>query len=1236
MTVKGKRLLLVSTLLVALLSLAGASASSASAALSWWHLSSGARPTYLHAGVAREDVQEIVAPTETFAGHPEIAAFNLNVKAGEDAPEEPAKPVGSFASEPAAAELAESGFVPLDEASLKSALESAYGPGVGAIEVSERKEGASLVLTVKTASPVAPLEVEGVGIGEPTAKVVSEGRSDGEIVVSAEDLGDGSISGEAKLGELTPTTLSDVLPPGLRAVAIGGSKPKRGTTHARENIPCSLSTLSCKLSDGLEPYEALELRIAVVVEGAVSGENEASVSGGGAPPASIHRPVTINAAPTPFGVEDYELTPEAEGGAPVTQAGAHPFQLTTSIALNQEANATPVQSPHSVLEVAGLPKNVDFQWPAGLIGDPSAIAHCALGQFLQDINGLQNECTPQTAVGVATVTVYEPAGFGTLVLTTPLFNLEPAVGEPARFGFFVPTAQVPVVIDTSIRTGGDYGVTVKVHDISQTAGFLSSEVTVWGVPGDPRHDSARGWGCIFEPRGIESRSPCQAQNEQHAPPFLTLPVSCATSLQTSVEATSWAEPSNPRMTPGSGLSPLNGCNQLPFSSEIKVAPDGRQGSTPTGLSVDVHVPQEANLNGAGVAASDVKEIAVTLPQGVALNPAGADGLEACSEGQIGYLPGESTPPEDLHFTSQLPEPLNPGPELAAKGFCPNASKVGTVTIKTPLLPHALEGSVYLASQNANPFGSLVAMYIVAEDPVSGSLVKLPGAVQLDQATGQISATFKNTPQLAFEDAELHFFGGGRAPLSTPAHCGTYTTNATFTPWSGTQPVTSQSSFEITTGPNGTACPGAVLPFSPSLAAGTTNNNAGAFSPLTTTISREDGSQNIDKVQLHMPPGLSGILSGVSLCGEAQANAGTCGQGSLIGHTTVSVGLGGDPFSVVAGEVFLTQKIAGSPADAPFGLSIVNPAVAGPFNLGKVVVRATIEVDPHTAALTVTTGEIPHILDGIPLQIKHVNVTIDRPGFTFNPTNCSKTEVTGTIGSVEGASSPVGSSFQVTNCASLKFAPKFAVSTSGKTSKAKGASLKVKLTYPKGPAGTYANIARVKVDLPKALPSRLTTLQKACTNAQFEANPADCPAASIIGHAKAITPLIPEPLEGPAYFVSHGGEAFPSLIMVLQGYGVTIDLIGTTFISKAGITSSTFKTVPDQPIGSFELNLPQGKYSALAANGNLCKDKLAMPTEFLAQNGAKVNESTKISVTGCPKQKKTKAKHKAKHKNTRKR
>ncbi len=334
--------------------------------------------------------------------------------------------------------------------------------------------------------------------------------------------------------------------------------------------------------------------------------------------------------------------------------------------------------------------------------------------------------------------------------------------------------------------------------------------------------------------------------------------------------------------------------------------------------------------------------------------------------------------------------------------------------------------------------------------------------------------------------------------------------------------------------------------------------------------------------------------------------------------------------MTGGKVYITGPYEG----APYGLSIVNPAVAGPFNLGNVIVRAKIEVNPSTAALTITTDPsgpyaIPHILDGIPLQIKHVNVDINRPDFTFNPTNCNKLAITGTLGSSEGSTSALSVPMQVTNCAVLAFKPKLTATSSAKTSRLDGASLGVKLTYPAGPYD--ANIARVKVELPKQLPSRLPTLQKACLAATFEANPANCPPASIIGHATATTPVLPVPLTGPAYFVSHGGEGWPSLIIVLQGYGATVDLIGTTLISK-GVTSSTFKTIPDVPVGTFELNLPQGPYSALTTEANLCQAKnLAMPTEFIGQNGAETHTSTKIAVIGCPKHKAVKNKHKKQRK-----
>jgi hypothetical protein len=574
---------------------------------------------------------------------------------------------------------------------------------------------------------------------------------------------------------------------------------------------------------------------------------------------------------------------------------------------------------------------------------------------------------------------------------------------------------------------------------------------------------------------------------------------------------------------------------------------------------------------------------------------------------------------------------------------------------------------------------------VGEDPRNAAGEPIPGVSC--QAVGQVVTTLENTPQLPFEEFEAHFYGGEKAPLTTPARCGTYTTNTSFVSWSGeTKNVTAP--MEITSGPNGGACPGSSLPFSPGLTGGALNLNAGAFSPFTLTMNRSDGEQNLQSVEAHLPPGLSGILSNVELCPEPQANQGECGPNSLIGETTVSVGVGGDPYTVTGGKFYLTGPYNGSGACtvgqagcAPFGITFTVPAKAGPFDLAHtksfspacdcILVRGKIEVSPYTAALTVTSNPpgtpyaIPTSIEGIPLEIQHINAVTTRGNFQFNPTNCNKMEVSGTIHSSEGGTDTIGVPFQVTNCPSLKFTPKFSVSTSGKTSKAKGASLTTKVEEPAGALTTQANLTKVKVELPKQLPSRLTTLQKACTDAQFELNPANCPSESKIGYAVVHTPLIPVPLEGPAIFVSHGGEAFPSLTMVLQGYGVTIDLVGTTFISKSGVTSTTFKTVPDQPFSSFELTLPEGKYSALAANGNLCAETktvtstkketkrvkgklrkvsvkvkkteavaLTMPTEFIAQNGAEIKETTPIAVTNCAKAKpakKTKQKKKSKKK-----
>ena len=583
----------------------------------------------------------------------------------------------------------------------------------------------------------------------------------------------------------------------------------------------------------------------------------------------------------------------------------------------------------------------------------------------------------------------------------------------------------------------------------------------------------------------------------------------------------------------------------------------------------------------------MRKTVVVLPLGVAVSPSAANGLEACTEAEI-----------ELH-----------GPKAPA---CPPSSKVGSVEVVTPLLEHPLQGALYVAQQGekvngvpvpgTNPFGSLLALYVVAEG--SGVLIKLAGEGTLDPATGQITATFDNTPEQPFSELKVHVFGGPRAPLVTPSACGTYTTNSQLTPWSSEVAKEPSSSFTISSGcgPQG---------FSPSFTAGSVNSQGGAFSPFTLTLARKDGEQRLASLRVQEPPGLLGVLKSVVQCPEPQASLGTCGPESLIGHMTVGAGPGPDPVWV-GGNVYLTGPYGG----APFGLSIVTHAAAGPFDLGDVVVRARINVDPHTGQITVSSEPFPTILQGIPLDVRTVNVTVDRPGFLFNPTNCAPLSVSGTVSSTSGASAAVSSPFEAANCGLLPFKPRFAVSTQAKTSKLEGALLHVEVASAPG----QANIGKVAVSLPKRLPSRLSTLNKACLAAVFEANPASCPAASQVGAATATTPLLAHPLAGPAYLVSHGGAAFPDLVIVLQGEGILIDLVGNTKIKK-GITSSTFNAVPDVPITKFDLTLPRGPHSVLTANGSPCASPLKMPTTITGQNGAVVTQTTKITVSGCPKKRK---------------
>jgi hypothetical protein len=1099
-------------------------------------------------------------------------------------------------------------------------------------------------------------------VGARPTVLPAEAGEKGEVILTATNLGDAFADGET-----SPITITDVLPAGLTAKKIEGISGGDVGAGNRGPVACAkLPLLSCGFAGTLPPFDQIEIRIVVEVsgEGPLPGAtSEASISGGGALPATVSRPIATSTEPTPFGLENYELAFEngEAGGGAVTQAGSHPFQQTVTLDINQNAAVADSTAGAYEARVAALAKDVKVALPPGLVGNPVPFPRCSLAEFLHPASTGQDasvvdECKPQTAVGVATITFDEPDIYHLITKAVPVFNLEPSFGEPVRFGFLLPGT--PVLIDTSVRSGPgeDYGVTASTSNITQVAALLESQVTIWGVPGDPRHNNARGWGCLDAAREQPlPAEPCSIlPPNPHPPALLTMPTSCNGPLQSGAGFESWArEGELLAPLPAVPLQALDGCNQLLFAPTVSSEPSTDRASAPSGLDVNIDFHDEGLLNSEGTAQSELKDAVVTLPEGFTINPSAGVGLAGCT-------------PADY-----AAETVSSAPGAG----CPNDSKLGTVEVETPLLTQKIEGSLFIAQPYDNPFpepaaghpnGTLVAIYIVAKNPETGILIKLAGKVTPNPVTGRLTTSFENNPQLPFSHFNFHFREGQQAPLISPAACGTYTTTAALTPWSEpSSALTDSSSFSITKGYDGGACPsGGVPPFKPGIESGALNNNAGSFSPFYLHLSRNDGEQEISGFSTNLPAGLSGDLSGIPFCPEADIEAArnetgaqeeaspSCPAASQIGHTLVGTGVGA-VLAYVPGKIYLAGPFHG----APLSIVSITSAVVGPFDLGTVVLRFGLDIDPLTAKVNVTptsSEPIPTIIDGIVTHVRDIRVYIDRSNFILNPTSCNPLSIASTLDTPSGATSTVTSPFQDSNCQALKFTPLFKVSTSGHTSRNEGASLHVQLTYPAGALGKDANIAKVKVDLPRQLPSRLTTLQKACTETQFETNPAGCPAESRVGQAKAITPLIPVPLEGPAYFVSHGGAKFPELIFVLQGYGFTIDIHAETFIDKEGITSSTLPAIPDQPIGSFELTLPEGKYSALAANGNLCaptktllvkkkitiKSKghkqtitrkvkqtaagtLTMPTAFVAQNGDEIHQNTPIEVTGCGKAKKAK-------------
>ncbi len=913
--------------------------------------------------------------------------------------------------------------------------------------------------------------------------------------------------------------------------------------------------------------------------------------------ADAAKPVAKPAAltSTGFGFASFEasLTQALPSGSPPgtpeppdTQAGSHPSAVTVTFELAKEVKGG------ILFPAGGEARNIEVNLPPGVIGNPSVVPQCTRPQFAGEA------CPAETRIGTISA---ELGGTGATLLELPdipLYNLVPPAGIPAQFGFEL--EGIHTYLDAGVRTGGDNGVTVHGDNTPQR-GVVFIRATVSGT--------------------VDGKA------------FLTLPTSCGGPLQFSAEADTWEEPQTLAASPLAATPALTGCERLSFRPSITLAPDTNVADSPAGLAVDVRVPQDEGLtNPERLVASNIEQARVTLPPGVAVNPGRASGLQACPLGPASTVPGEE------RFGDNLPLPGENGEAGTFDGpaICPAASKVGTVEIESPLIRNDSEplfkGNVYVLQSNPPELKLLLAA------SADGVNLKLVGEVHMNEETGQLTTTFSKTPDLPFSDLRLSLEGGSRGALVTPATCGSYSTSTDFTPWAGpyVQDASSENTFSVQSGPEGTACGGG-QPFGPSMVAGMTGGQAGGFGSFSVTLSRRDRDQELGGVAVQTPPGLLGLLKTVEQCGAPQASTGTCGPGSLIGQTSVALGPGPEPLWVRGGQVFLTGPYRG----APFGLSIVVPAVAGPFTLlgnagpGREVVRAAIEIDPHTAQVTVVSDPLPRILDGVPLQLATVNVTIDREGFMFNPTNCEALTVAGTLTSTQGASTSLASGFHAVNCATLPFKPSFSASTAARASRLEGASLDVKITSKGGPqpGGGEANIGSVKVALPKQLPSRLTTLRRACTAGTFEANPGACPKESDVGTAIAVTPVLAHPLVGPAYLVSHGDEAYPDLEIVLQGEGITLILDGQTAI-KRGVTSSTFNTVPDAPISSFELKLPTGKYSILGAylpakaKYDLCGQALTMPTTITGQNGAVVAQTTKIAVSGCPKHKTKRAKRTA--------
>jgi uncharacterized repeat protein (TIGR01451 family) len=1015
-----------------------------------------------------------------------------------------------------------------------------------------------------------------------------------------------------------PIVLTDTLPVGM--------KP----TDASAECSIAGQTVTCTFpgpvfANGTIRDTGFGVEVDDLAEGTVL-TNEATIESSGAAPVSTSEAITISSDPAPFGLLDgpaglSALLTEADGSA-ATVAGSHPDQLSVDLGVNTKPGAHGEQST-TVIASGGGVRDVVTNLPPGLIVNPAATsARCTEAQ-LEDKFYVRPDrgCPDASAIGRAG-TMLSFAGFP-FTTNDAVYSMVPPPGSAASLGFQVFGTSIFVHVLGGLRPG-DYTISATTPDIPNLFNHIlyEAELHLWSDPAGPAHDLVRGH-CGSNYGGFPDGSECPVPQVDTA--ALTMPTSCGPTPTFEAEIDSWEEPGKflTRTVPftdleGNPVAGVSGCNAVPFKPSLSAQPTTNLADSPTGLDVDLEVPQSESLS--ATATAHLKEATVTLPEGLVVNPSSANGLAGCSPAEIG-IDAQS------------------GVADGNRAQCPDASKIGSVEVDSPLLAEydsenkvkrdgeghviaePIEGAVYLATPHDNPFGSLLAIYLAVENPDRGIVVKLAGEVSPDPQTGRLTTTFADNPQLPFSAFKLHFFGGARAALKTPLSCGTKTTTSLLTPWSTPEgaDATPSDSFQTTGEPGGGSCPGAEAQAAnhPAFNAGTLAPQAGAYSPLVLKLSREDGSAPISAIDTTLPPGLTGKLAGISYCpdsalasaaaksGNAERQSPSCPASSRVGTVTVGAGAGPTPYYTQG-----TAYLAGPYKGAPLSVGIVTPATAGPYDLGTVVVRAALYVDPETARIHAVSDPIPQILQGIPLDVRSIALQMDRPDFTLNPTSCDSMALTGNATSPFGSSAALSSPFQVGGCSALPFKPKLAISLKGGTKRGDNPALRAVLTAKPG----EANIKKAIVALPHSEFLDQSHIRTICTRVQFAAD--QCPARSIYGKATAITPLLDQPLSGPVYLRSSSHQ-LPDLVADLNGQ-IHVVLVGRVDSIHGGIRNS-FEAVPDAPVSRFVLEMQGGKKGLLDNSRNLCNSVNRASVEMDGQNG-KTYDSTPVLKVKCPKHK----------------